>query len=78
MTDKLNPKMVYEIRVEGHLSSLWKDWFGEASITLENNGDTLLTCMVVDQAQLYGLLRKIRDLGMPLVWVIRIEPEVKP
>jgi hypothetical protein len=78
MTDDLNAKLVYQIRVEGHLSSLWKDWFGDASITLGENGDTLLTCTVIDQAALYGLLRKTRDLGMPLVWVIRIEPEVKP
>ncbi len=63
----------YQIRVQGHLGHQWTDWFGGLAITLEDNGDTLLTGPVVDQAALYGLLRKVRDLGMPLVSVIRVE-----
>jgi hypothetical protein len=66
--------MVYLIRVKGHLGSQWTDWFGGATLTLEANGETLLTCLVVDQAALHGLLRKVRDVGMPLLSVTRIEP----
>jgi len=58
---------VYQIRIKGHLDQKWADWFGGLSITLEANGDTLLTGKVVDQAALYGLLKKVRDLGMPLL-----------
>jgi hypothetical protein len=65
--------MVYEIRVEGHLDSQWIEWFGGATITLEENGDTLLTSPAIDQAALYGLLKKVRDLGMPLVSVNQVQ-----
>ena len=68
---------IYQIRVEGHLNLQWTDWFGGLTITLEEGGDTLLTGPVVDQAALYGLLKKVRDLGMPLVSVFRIEPSNK-
>ena len=64
---------VYEIRIKGHLGSQWADWFEYLTITLEENGDTLLTGAVVDQAALYGFLKKVRDLGMPLVSVIPVE-----
>ena len=63
----------YEIRIKGHLGRQWTEWFGGLDITLEDNGDTLLTGAVVDQAALHGLLRKVRDLGMPLVSVSRKE-----
>ncbi len=66
---------VYHIRIEGHLGSRWADWFEGMAITLENNGDTLLTGPVVDQAALHGLLRKIRDLGLPLLSIVRVEPD---
>ena len=66
--------MVYEIRIKGHLGRQWTDWFEGATITLEDNGDTLLTGPVVDQAALHGLLRRVRDLGLPLLSVSRIEP----
>ncbi|MCC7446106.1 MAG: hypothetical protein IT324_01755 [Anaerolineae bacterium] len=64
----------YAIRIKGHLDQRWADWFDGLTITLEDNGETLLTGLVVDQAALHGLLRKVRDLGMPLVSVNRIEP----
>ena len=64
----------YEIRLKGHLGSQWTDWFGGLTITLEDNGDTLLTGPVIDQAALHGLLKKVRDLGMPLVSVSPVEP----
>jgi hypothetical protein len=60
---------VYQIRLKGHLGPQWTEWFGGLTITLEEDGDTLLTGPVVDQAALHGLLRKVRDLGMPLVSV---------
>jgi hypothetical protein len=66
--------MVYQIRLEGHLGPQWADWFGGLSITVEDNGDTLLTGPVVDQAALHGLLRKVRDLGIPLISTIRVNP----
>jgi len=65
---------VYQIRIEGHLGHEWTDWFDGLVITLEDNGNTLLTGPVVDQSALYGLLKKVRDLGMPLFSVNRIEP----
>ena len=80
MSNKLNPKtdpsqtMVYQIRIKGHLGRQWTDWFGGLTITLEDNGMTLLTGPVIDQAALHGLLRKVRDLGMPLLSVICVEP----
>jgi hypothetical protein len=80
MSNKLEPKtnsdqpVVYQIRIKGHLSSEWTDWFENLTITLEEAGDTLLTGPVVDQAALHGLLKKVRDLGMPLVSVCPVEP----
>jgi len=65
--------MVYQIRIKGHLGSGWSDWFGGLTITLSDNGDTLLTGPVVDQAALFGLLKKVRDLGMPLVSVSSVQ-----
>ncbi|MGA7732476.1 MAG: hypothetical protein WCD37_14550 [Chloroflexia bacterium] len=70
-----NQPMVYEIRIKGHLGLQWTDWFGGLTITLEDNGDTFLTGTVVDQAALHGLLKKVRDLGMPLISVIRVRPD---
>jgi hypothetical protein len=69
----LNEPLLYEIRIQGHLEARWADWFGGLTITLEENGHTLLTGPVPDQAALHGLLRKIRDLGMPLVFVFANE-----
>jgi hypothetical protein len=66
--------MVYQIRIKGHLERQWTDWFGGLTITLEDNGDTILSGPVVDQAALHGLLRKVRDLGMTLVSVSAVKP----
>jgi len=64
----------YEIRIKGHLDDKWAGWFEGLTITREDNGETLLTGPVVDQAALHGLLRKVRDLGMPLLSVSRVRP----
>ena len=80
MSNKLSQKtdpsqpVVYQIRIKGHLGSQWTDWFEGLTITLEEDGDTLLTGPVIDQAALHGLLKKVRDLGMPLVSVSPLEP----
>ena len=66
--------LIYQIRIKGHLGRQWTDWFEGLTITLEDNGETLLIGLVVDQAALHGLLRKVRDLGMPLVSVNRGTP----
>jgi hypothetical protein len=63
----------YEIRIKGHLDKRWAAWFEGLTITLEDNGDTLLTGPVIDQAALHGLLKKVRDLGMPLLSVCPVE-----
>ena len=70
----LGQPLVYQIRIKGHLGREWTDWFGGLIITLEDNGETLLTGPVVDQAALYGLLKKVRDVGMPLLSVNRGTP----
>lgn len=66
--------MFYQIRLQGHLEAHWQDWFGGLTLTLEDDGVTLLSGLVTDQPALYGLLRKKRDLGMPLVSVSRVGP----
>jgi hypothetical protein len=63
----------YEIRLKGHLDAQWATWFDGLTITLEENGDTLLSGPVADQSAVHGLLKKVRDLGMPLVSVIQIQ-----
>src|SRR5687768_9588444 len=67
--------MVYQIRIKGHLGAQWADWFGGLTITLEDNSETLLAGPVLDQAALHGLLKRVRDLGIPLISVIRVEPD---
>ena len=80
MSSKSNPEIdpnqpaVYQIRIMGHLGRQWTDWFEGLTITLEDNGETLLTGSLVDQAALHGVLRKVRDLGMPLLSVNCVKP----
>jgi hypothetical protein len=80
MSNKRNPiihssqPIVYQIRIRGHLSRQWTDWFEGLTITLEENGNTLLAGPVIDQAALYGILKKVRDLGVPLLSVNSVGP----
>ena len=80
MSNELEPKtdpgqpVVYQIRIKGHLGRQWTDWFGGLTITLEEDGDTLLTGPVPDQAALHGLLKRVRDLGLPLISVNPVTP----
>ena len=80
MSNKLNPSadpdqpMIYQIRLKGQLGQQWAASFEGLTLTLEENGDTLLTGPVTDQAALHGLLRKVRDLGLSLLSVNRVEP----
>ncbi len=80
MSNELHPgcdadqARVYQIRIRGHLGRPWVGWFEGLTITLEDDGDTLLTGVVVDQSALHGLLRKVRDLGLPLLSVNCLEP----
>ena len=75
MSNKRSPQRdddqpgTYQIRVQGHLSPQWADWFEGLTITLEEDGNTLLNGPVIDQSALHGILKKIRDLGMPLLSV---------
>jgi hypothetical protein len=75
MASKFDQPMVYQIRIKGHLGPQWTEWFGDGTIILEEGGETLLTCSVVDQAALHGLLRRVRDLGLQLISVTRVELE---
>jgi hypothetical protein len=67
-------RAVYEIRIKGHLGSEWADWFEGLTIQLEENGETVLTGPVADQAALHGLIKKVRDVGLPLISVVPLEP----
>jgi hypothetical protein len=75
MTNEPNPKtdpgqpMFYELRIKGHLGDQWSDWFEGMNITLQENGSTLITGPVLDQAELHGLLKKVRDVGLTLLSV---------
>ena len=79
MSQELDPHVVssqpmaYQIRITGQLGSRWADWFEGLTITLDG-GDTLITGPIIDQAALHGLLKRVRDLGMPLVSVSPVEP----
>ena len=73
-SEKAQP-VIYQIRIKGHLGREWADWFGGLTLTALDNGETLLTGPVVDQAALFGLLRKVRDLGIPLLSVVRVKPD---
>lgn len=64
---------IYQFRIKGHLAEQWTEWFDGLTITQEENGESCLTGPVIDQAALFGLLKKVRDLGLPLISVVRIE-----
>lgn len=70
-----DPPPVYEIRLKGQLGNEWASWFGGMSVMLTEDGDTLLTGAVADQAALHGLLKKVRDLGLPLLSLYCVEPD---
>jgi len=80
MSNENNPEsdadqpMLYQIRIKGHLSRQWTDWFDGLTITLEEDGNTLLTGALIDQVALHGLLKKVRDLGLPLLSINPVEP----
>jgi hypothetical protein len=67
--------LIYQIRIKGHLDRKWADWFSDLSIISLENGETLLTGPVLDQAALHGLIKKVRDVSLPLVAVIQVEPK---
>jgi len=69
-----NSPVVYQIRIKGHLGQQWAAWFADMSITQTGSSETIITGAVIDQAALYGLLRKVRDLGLPLIAVEQIQP----
>ena len=73
MESEHDPQEVYQIVVKGHLDNEWSDWFDGLTITLVDNGETILYGPVVDQTALHGVLIKIRDLGLPLLSLTRIE-----
>ena len=68
------PQEIYQIAVKGHLKPHWANWFDGLTITSLPNGTTVISGPVVDQAALHGLLRKVRDLGIPLISVTRVKP----
>jgi hypothetical protein len=72
-TEIHNQQPCYEVRIKGHLDDRWTEWFEGMTIMLDNDGITVLTGPVIDQAALHGLLKKVRDLGMPLVSVGPLE-----
>jgi hypothetical protein len=70
-----NGPATYRLTIEGHMGHRWEGWFDGMTITTDGSGNTLLTGPVADQAALFGLLRKVRDLGKPLLSVSRIDIE---
>lgn len=69
----MDQPLIYQIRIKGHLGQQWMDWFEGLNITLDADDSTLLTGPLVDQAALHGVLKKVRDLGMPLLSVNFVE-----
>ena len=65
----------YEIRVQGHLEKRWAEWFDGLTLTHASDGTTVIHGRVVDQAALHGLLRKVRDVGLPLISVVHVDPD---
>jgi hypothetical protein len=74
-TEQQDESVLYEIRVKGHLDDRWADQFEGLTLRRADHGDTLLTGPVIDQAALHGVLRRVRDLGLPLVSVVQVDPQ---
>jgi len=74
-TGNSDQSMFYQIRIKGHIGRQWADWFEGLTIILEEDGDTLLAGPVTDQSALHGVLKKVRDLGMPLLSVNSVGPD---
>lgn len=70
-----NQQTIYQFKLKGHLGQQWMNWFEGLTVTLEEDGNTLLSGIVVDQSALHGILKKIRDLGMPLLTLSQVEPK---
>ncbi len=77
MSTEIEFDSFYQIRIKGHLDSSWSEWFNGLTVTTKDNGDMVLSGLVVDQAALYGVLIKLRDLGLPLLSVSRVEPDLE-
>ena len=69
----LSRAVTYQIKVQGHLDEYWSEWFDDLTITYDEQDDTILTGPVTDQSALHGLLKKVRDLGLPLISVNPVE-----
>ena len=76
MESEHEPLEVYQIVIKGHLDSEWSEWFEGLTITMVDNGATILSGPLIDQTALHGVLIKIRDLGLPLLSLTRIDPDI--
>ena len=72
-----HPPGRYEIRLQGHLDARWTAWFDGLSLSHGSDGTTIIRGPVVDQAALHGLLKKVSDLGLPLIAVTQVDPATK-
>lgn len=72
--DSKSQTAIYQIKLQGHLDAQWAEWLGGLTMSTGAEGETVLTGPIIDQAALHGLLRKIRDVGIPLLAVLRLEP----
>ena len=83
MSDQQQPKnnldetTTYEIRIKGHLGHDWEDWFDNTNISQTDDGETILTCVIKDQSALHSMLRRFRDLGIPLISVVLVSSSEK-
>ena len=71
----LSRPVTYRIKIQGHLDAYWSEWFDDLTVTYDEQDDTILTGQVADQAALHGALKKVRDLGLPLISVNLVEPK---